>query len=76
MKPPSRSIGASLRSQRAAPPRGQEKIEISRQKAGGPSMIVPGEGNVEGEPGFQHLRSAQKYVEPMSRFGGRGGGRN
>jgi hypothetical protein len=73
MKAPSRSIGASLRSQRAAPPRGPETIEIGRMKAGGPSMIASGEGRVESPPGRRHARSAHNYADAMRPFGGPSG---
>lgn len=69
MKAPSKNVSASLRGQRIAG-RGQESISVTKQ-SGRPSMTVPGEGGVERPPGAMHERSAAKYTDPMSRFGGK-----
>lgn len=72
MKTPSKNISASLASQ-SVPGRGAESISVGTV-SGSPSMVVPGSGSVMEAPGGRHERSARNYVDPMSRYGGAGGG--
>jgi hypothetical protein len=73
MKAPSKNISKSLAGQRSKG-RGEEEIAVSGQSAG-QSMTVPGDGKVSEAPGTNRNqggeRSAQKYVEPMARYGGK-----
>ena len=74
MKAPSQNISKSLKGQ-ASKGRGNEEISVQQQRAGGPTMTVPGDGKVETAPGTAQAhegdRSAEKYAEPMSRYGGK-----
>ena len=72
MKAPSQNISKSLKGQ-ASKGRGMEEMSVQEQRAGGPTMTVPGDGKVESAPGMAHEgdRSAEKYTEPMSRYGGK-----
>ncbi len=71
MKAPSQNISKSLKGQ-SSKGRGMEEIDVQQQRAGGPTMTVPGDGKVESAPGEAHEgdRSAKKYTEPMKRYGG------
>lgn len=70
MKAPSKNVSKSLRGQNS-PGRGPEQVQVD-QGMSKPSMTVPGDGGVEAAPGTAHQgeRSAEKYTEPMKRFGG------
>lgn len=73
MKSPSKNVSASLREQRPGGVEGGEDIRVSRE--GRYTRIpppVPGEAGSQRPPGARAARSAAHYVEPMSRFGGRG----
>lgn len=76
MKAPSKNISKSLNSQNPVA-RGEETPSVSGMK--GPakgSMTIPGDGGVCDSPGIGHLRdagrSARRFTEPMSRYGGKG----
>ena len=72
MKAPSKNISKSLKGQ-TSKGRGAEEMSVQEQRAGGPTMTVPGDGKVETAPGMAHEgdRSAVKYTEPMARYGGK-----
>ena len=73
MKKPSVNVSKSLAGQRTGG-RSAESISVTGQVAG-PTMTVPGEGKVQEAPGTNRNlggeRSAQKYTEPMTRWGGK-----
>ena len=71
MKAPSRDIAVSLQGQ-ASPGRGDEAIGVTDLAQSGPSLTVPGDGDVHAAPGDSGQRSAAYYAYPMARFGGRG----
>jgi hypothetical protein len=69
MRAPSKSIGESLRQQRAQG-RGPEMIEVSEQRRAGP-LVAPGEGRVVQPPGPRDEQSAAVYADVVGkRFGG------
>lgn len=72
MKAPSRNITESLKGQ-TSKGRGAEEISVQQQRSGGPTMQTPGDGKVDSAPGTPREgdRSAAKYTEPMSRYGGK-----
>ena len=76
MKAPSKNITESLKGQNPSA-RGAETMDVQQQRAGGPTMTVPGDGKVDSAPGSDRgqggrgERSAGKYTEPMSRYGGK-----
>jgi hypothetical protein len=75
MKTPSRNISKSLAAQQRSVGDGRapEMVDVSPQVAAKPSMIVPGDGQVErdwGQGGQTNPRSAANYTGPMARHGG------
>lgn len=72
MKTPSKNVSKSLSGQNSMG-RGDESVAVSEMQRG-VSMTVPGEGKVQEAPGTNRNqggeRSAQKYADPMKRFGG------
>jgi hypothetical protein len=69
MKLPSKSIARSLRGQRLP---GRKAIATVVSRVDKPiTMIVPGLGGVEAQPGKRDDRSTLAYADAMSRFGGR-----
>ena len=70
MKPPSKSISASLSGQRA-PGRTAGPVTVTSPRANSPSMTLPGNGGSSKPPGMRHPSSAAKYAEPnSSKLGG------
>lgn len=72
MKAPSKNITQSLKGQNPMA-NSAETMDVQQQRGGGPTMTVPGDGKVDSAPGMPKHgdRSAAKYTEPMSRYGGK-----